>query len=178
MIFKKTKIRGVYLIKTQPARDRRGFFSRIFCQREFKKQGLSFKVVQSNFSYNKKRGTLRGMHYQIPPHEEIKLVSCLQGKIYDVVIDLRPISPTYLQWIAVELSAKNNKMLYIPKGLAHGFQILDDNTLVFYQMSEFYHPQSARGICWDDPQFKINWPIKKTIISSKDRSYKFLKTKK
>jgi dTDP-4-dehydrorhamnose 3,5-epimerase len=125
-------------------------------------------------SFNKKRGTLRGMHYQVAPHEEAKLVRCTKGSVYDVIIDLRPASPTYCQWVSVELSAENHRMLYIPEGFAHGFQTLEDNTEVFYQMSEFYHPESARGVRWDDPAFGIEWPVAVNMISLKDISYSSL----
>lgn len=153
------------------------FFARTFCRKEFESHGLNPDLVQCNISYNKKKGTLRGVHYQAAPYEEAKLVSCIRGAIYDVIIDMRPDSPTYGQWIAVELTARrlpftaHFRMLYVPKGFAHGFQTLEDDTLVFYQMSEFYHPESARGIRWDDPMFVIQWPIYDKIISDKDRSY-------
>lgn len=175
MIFRETKLKGAYLIDIEPIKDKRGFFSRTFCQKELKKHGLNFNIVQSNLSHSKKRGTLRGMHYQKAPHEEEKLVSCIRGKIYDVIIDLRPNSPTYCQWLATELSAENFKMLYVSKGFAHGFQTLSDNTVVIYQMSEFYHPQSERGARWNDPLFGIKWPIKKIVISSKDKRHPLIK---
>lgn len=172
MIFKKTKLKGAYIIKIEPIKDYRGFFSRTFCQKEFKQYGLDFKIVQCNLSYNKKRGTLRGMHYQTTPYEEKKLVSCTKGNIYDVIIDLRPNSDTFCQWIAVELSAENCNMLYIPTGFAHGFQTLCDQTMIYYQISEYYQPQNAKGVCWDDLAFNIKWPkINKRIISEKDREY-------
>lgn len=170
MIFTETKLKGVHIIEIERIDEERGFFARTFCRKEFESHGLNPNVVQCNISYNKKRGTLRGMHYQIAPHEEAKLVSCIKGAIYDVIIDLRPDSSTCCQWITVELPAPF-KMLYIPEGFAHGFQTLEDDTLVFYQMSEFYHPESARGIRWDDPMFAIQWPIHSRIISDKDKSY-------
>ncbi len=172
MVFKETKLKGAFVIELERLDDERGFFARSYCKREFEKNGLNMNIVQCNVSYNKKRGTLRGMHYQVHPHEEAKLVSCIRGAIYDVIVDLRPNSPTYCQWFVVELNAENYKMLYVPKGFAHGFQILEDNSVVFYQMSEFYHPECARGMRWDDPLFRIEWPIKPLIISLQDRSYK------
>ena len=171
MLFKETKLKGAFVVELEPFEDERGFFTRSFCRKEFEKQGLNSNIVQCNISYNKKKGTLRGMHYQVAPYEEAKLVSCTNGSIYDVIIDLRPNSPTYCKWIAVELSANNHKMFYIPEGFAHGFQTLKDNTTVFYQMTEFYHPKSAKGIRWNDSAFQIKWPISDLIISEKDRDY-------
>ena len=171
MIFKETKLRGAYIIELEPLEDERGFFARSFCQKEFEQHSLNFCIVQCNLSHNKRKGTLRGMHYQIPPHEEAKLMSCIRGAIYDVIIDLRPNSSTYRQWFAVELTAENYKMLYVPTGFAHGFQTLVDHTEVFYQMSEFYHPECARGVRWNDPAFGIVWPDDIRVISDRDRQY-------
>jgi dTDP-4-dehydrorhamnose 3,5-epimerase len=171
MIFKETILKDVFIIEAEKVKDERGFFARIFCEQEFKKYGINFRVAQCNVSFNKKKGTLRGMHYQAPPYTEAKLVRCTKGAIYDVVIDLRSDSPTFKRWIAVELNEKNRCMLYIPKGFAHGFQTLVDNTEVFYMMSEFYHPEYARGVRWNDPAFGIKWPIEVTAVSKKDRSY-------
>lgn len=172
MTFKETRLKGAYTIEIEPLQDERGFFARTFCQKEFEEHGLNSSVVQCDISYNKKKGTLRGMHYQASPYGEAKLVSCTRGAIYDVIIDMRPQSATFKQWAAVELTAKNKKMLYIPEGFAHGFQTLEGDTEVFYQMSEFYHPEAARGVRWDDPAFGIEWPPTETrIISPKDRSY-------
>ena len=173
MLFKKAKLKGAFIVELEPIEDERGFFARSFCKKEFEKQGLNPNIAQCNVSYNKKKGTLRGMHYQVAPHEEAKMVSCTIGTIYDVIIDLRPDSPTYCKWMAVELNANDHKMFYIPEGFAHGFQTIEDNTTVFYQMTEFYHPKSAKGIRWNDSAFQINWPIIKEdiIISEKDRSY-------
>lgn len=177
MIFKETKLKGTYVIELEPLEDERGFFARSFCQKEFEEHGLNPRVVQCNISYNRKKGTLRGMHYQVAPYEEAKLVSCIRGAIYDVIIDLRPNSPTYCQWFAVELTAYTSlptapyKMLYTPEAFAHGFQTLEDNTVVFYQMSEFYHSECARGVRWDDPAFGIRWPLSNRVISKKDLSY-------
>ena len=172
MVFKETKLKGAYVIELELLKDERGFFTRSFCQKEFEEHGLSPRIVQCNISYNKRKGTLRGMHYQVAPHEEAKLVSCIRGAIYDVIIDLRSNSLTYCQWFAVELSPENYKMLYIPEGFAHGFQTLEDNTVVFYQMSEFYHPECARGVRWDDGAFGVEWPMDELILSDKDGAYK------
>lgn len=172
MDFIETELKGAYIVKLTPIEDERGFFARSFCKREFEKHKLEFSVTQCNISYNKKKGILRGMHYQKKPYEEAKLISCIKGAIYDVIIDMRCDSPTYCKWISVELTAKDYEMLYIPGGFAHGFQTLENNTTVFYHMSEFYHPESEMGIRWDDPIFAIKWPrAKKRFISTKDRSY-------
>ena len=171
MKFYPTALSGAYLIEPDPVQDERGFFARTFCTKEFRESGLSPNLEQCNVSFNTKKGTLRGMHYQSEPHGEIKLVRCTMGSIYDVIIDLRPHSPTFKQWIAIELSAKNRKMLYIPEGFAHGFQTLEDNAEVFYQMSTFYVPSAARGVRWNDPTFAIDWPHDERIISQKDQQY-------
>ena len=174
MKFTETQLKGAYIIEPELIRDERGFFARSWCQKEFIEQGLNPNLVQCNISFNLKKGTLRGMHYQTKPYEEAKLVRCTMGAIHDVIIDLRPESPTFKQWVAVELTAENRKMLYIPEGMAHGFQTLVDNTEVFYQMSEFYHSESSTGLRWDNPVFEIEWPIEVKIISDKDSSYKDL----
>jgi len=171
MIFKEAKLKGAYCIELEPAKDERGFFARSFCRQEFLKHGIDFNIAQCNISFNKNKGTLRGMHYQSVPYEEAKLVSCVKGKIYDVIIDLRKDSATYCQWYAQELSGEDYKMLHIPKGFAHGFQTLESNSVVFYQMSEFYHPECAKGIRWDDPLFSIKWPLDVHIMSEKDKGY-------
>jgi dTDP-4-dehydrorhamnose 3,5-epimerase len=171
MIFTETKIKGVYIIEPELLTDERGFFARTFCKEEFEKLGLDTSIVQCNLSYNKKKGTLRGMHYQDQPYEEAKIVSCTRGSIYDVVVDLRKDSQTYLKWAAQELSDENYKIMYIPKGCAHGFQTLKDNTVVFYQMTEFFHSEFAQGVRWDDPVFGIQWPTGKKIISKKDNQF-------
>ncbi|WP_312518684.1 dTDP-4-dehydrorhamnose 3,5-epimerase [Anaerospora sp.] len=172
MIFTETRLSGAYVIDLEYINDERGFFARAWCKKEFEKYGLNSNLVQCNLSHNVKRGTLRGMHYQAAPYEEAKLVSCISGAIYDVIVDLREKSPTFKQWQAFELSAQNHRMLYIPEGFAHGFQTLQDNTSVFYQMSDFYHPECARGVRWDDSTINVEWPkIKEMIISSKDKSY-------
>lgn len=171
MIFTETKLKGAYKIDLEKIEDERGFFARSWCQREMRDHGLDPNVVQCNISFNKKKGTLRGMHYQADPYAEAKLVRCTSGALYDVIIDLRPDSSTFLQWISVELTAENRKMLYIPKHFAHGFQTLADNTEIFYQMSEFYSSEHARGVRWNDPQFSIKWPTEVKVISKRDDSY-------
>ncbi|ULB45223.1 dTDP-4-dehydrorhamnose 3,5-epimerase [Limnospira fusiformis KN01] len=171
MKFTETQLKGAYIIELEPIQDERGFFSRSWCQKEFSERGLNSNLVQCNISFNRHKGTLRGMHYQAKPHEEAKLVRCTMGAIYDVIIDIRPDSPTFKQWVAVELTAENRRMLYIPEGMAHGFQTLTDNTEVFYQMSEFYHPESARGIRWDEPIFGITWIHNNPIMSDNDKNY-------
>lgn len=171
MRFTAFSISGAWLIEPDLIEDERGFFARSFCRKEFEKHGLNPELVQCNISFNRKRGTLRGMHYQAKPHEEAKLVRCTQGAIYDVVLDLRVASPTFLCWQAVELNAANRRMLYVPEGCAHGFQTLSDETEVFYQMSEYYHPECSRGVRWDDPSFAIAWPVANPIINDKDLSY-------
>jgi len=172
MVFREIKLKGAYLIEMEPIEDDRGFFSRTFCRDEFEKHGLNPNVAQCNLSYNRKRGTLRGMHYQVAPRQETKLVCCVSGSIFDVIIDLRPHSPTYCQWTTFELVGWGRRsMLYVPEGFAHGFQTLEDDTEVFYQISEFYSPDCARGIRWDDPAFAIPWPVTQRIISEQDRSY-------
>lgn len=171
MIFTETPLKGAYLIDLELQEDERGFFGRSWCQREFTEHGLNPRLAQCNISFNKKRGTLRGMHYQADPYQEAKLVRCTSGEIYDVIIDLRPDSVTFKKWSAFTLTGNNHRALYIPEGVAHGFQTLAYNTEVFYQMSEFYHPESARGVRWDDPEFNIKWPIDGIIVSEKDKSY-------
>ena len=169
MKFSPTKLPGVWIVDLEKREDERGFFARSWCQREFEQHGLAPRLVQCSVSFNHKKGTLRGMHYQIAPHEEAKLVRCTRGAIYDVAVDLRPDSSTYKQWTAVELGAENSRMLYVPEGCGHGFQTLADDTEVFYQMSEFYHPESARGVRWNDPQLAILWPVAGKIISPRDQ---------
>lgn len=171
MIFIETKIEGVFIIEPEAFEDKRGFFARTWCRQEFATHRLNPRLVQCNISFNRKRGTLRGMHYQAAPNEEAKLVRCTMGGIYDVVIDLRANSPTFKQHIAVVLTAQSHIMLYVPEGFAHGFQTLEDNTEVFYQMSAVYAPASARGVRWNDPAFGIQWPLDERIISERDRSY-------
>lgn len=171
MLFTETKLKGAYIIDVKRLEDERGFFGRSYCQREFEALGLNTNVVQTNVSYNKKKGTLRGMHMQLAPHEETKLVRCTHGAIYDVIVDLRPDSPTFKQWVGVELTADSYRMLYVPEGFAHGFITLEDNTDVTYQVTQFYTPGAERGYRWDDPAFNIQWPIEPVVISEKDRAH-------
>ncbi len=171
MIVRNTSLPGVCLIDFEPAVDERGLFARVWCRREFVAAGLCGDWVQSGISRNARKGTLRGMHYQVPPYAEIKLVRCIRGAIYDVVLDLRKDSITYKGWVAVELTDENHQSLYIPQGCAHGFLTLQDDTEVLYTMSEFYHPESARGVRWDDPVFGVAWPESHSILSKRDRTF-------
>lgn len=172
MIFTETNIRGVYIIESELLVDERGFFARSFCKEEFQKHGLETEIRQCNISYNKKKGTLRGMHYQVSPFEEAKIVSCTQGSIYDVIVDVRRDSPTYLSWQAEKLSPDSYRSIFVPKGCAHGFQTLEDNCTVYYQMGEYYHPECAKGIRWNDPSIGMVWPVNTMIISEKDKNYR------
>jgi dTDP-4-dehydrorhamnose 3,5-epimerase len=169
MKFIASTLEGAFIIEPERLEDERGFFARTFCVKEYADCGLKTQFVQCSVSFNKKKGTVRGMHYQVAPHEEAKLVRCTMGAIYDVIIDLRRDSDTFKRWVAMELTAENRKMLYIPEGFAHGFQTLEDNTEVFYQISESYHPESARGVRWDDAEFCISWPIPVKVISEQDQ---------
>ena len=172
MTFTEAPLKGAYVIEIETHQDERGFFARTWCEREFKELGLTTTMKQCNISFNPKRGTLRGLHYQEAPHGEVKIVRCTKGAIFDVIVDLRRDSPTFTQWFAVELNEENRNMLYIPEGFAHGFQTLSNGTEVFYQMSQFYVAQAAHGIRWDDPMFGIEWPkVDKRIISDRDRQY-------
>lgn len=171
MIFTETKLKGAFIIDLELRADDRGAFARTFCMKEFEAHGLKSSVAQCNLSYNYKAGTLRGMHYQIPPAAETKLVRCTKGAIYDVIIDLRPDSPTYLQHIGVELTEDNHRALYVPELFAHGYQALTDGAEVAYQVGEFYTPGYERGIRYDDPTFKIEWPMPITVISDKDAAW-------
>ena len=171
MIFNTTPLKGAYLIEIERYEDERGFFSRTWCRREFEEKGLNPRLVQCNLSYNKNEGTLRGMHFQAAPFEEAKLVSCIQGAIFDVIIDLRSDSPTFKKHLSVTLSAENHNMLYVPEGFAHGFLTLNMDTYVYYQMSEYYAPEYARGIRWNDPAFGIRWPREVNVISERDANY-------
>ena len=177
MLFIPTILPGVYLIEVEPKADDRGLFARTYCREAFAARGLCTEWVQCNVSFNSRAGTLRGMHWQAAPHEEVKLVRCTAGAALDVVVDVRPGSPTCRQWVGVELTAENRKAVYIPAGFAHGFQTLADDTELFYQMSEFYHPESARGVRWDDPALGIEWPpCEGRVISERDRSFPDLPT--
>jgi dTDP-4-dehydrorhamnose 3,5-epimerase len=171
MIFTETKLKGAFIIEPERLEDDRGFFARTWCEREFEAHRLNPRLVQCSISFNKSKGTLRGIHYQAAPYEEAKLVRCTSGAIHDVIIDLRSESPTFKQHSAVTLTAHNHKMLYIPEGLAHGFLTLEDNVEVFYQMSEFYSPNHARGVRWNDPAFGIEWPATVAVMSERDCHY-------
>ncbi len=171
MKFHETEISGVFEIRIHAIPDERGFFARTWCRREFEEHGLESALVQCNISFNTRRGTLRGMHYQAAPFAEAKLVRCTRGAICDVVLDLRPHSPSFKRWVAMSLTEENRNMVYVPKGCAHGFLTLNDETEVFYQMSEAYNAESARGVRWDDPAFGIVWPGKVEVISERDRTY-------
>jgi dTDP-4-dehydrorhamnose 3,5-epimerase len=171
MIFTETPLGGAFVVESEPIHDDRGFFARTWCQREFEAHGLAARWVQCNLSFNKKAGTLRGMHFQTAPHAEAKLIRCTSGAIHDVIIDLRPESPTFKQHFGTVLTSGSHVMLYVPEGFAHGFLTLEDGAEVFYQMGNFYDPACARGVRWDDPAFGIRWPSEVRIISEKDRSY-------
>ncbi len=169
MIFTETTLKGAFVIDPEPTSDERGMFARVWCEKEFELHGLSPRWVQSSISVNRRKGTLRGMHYQAAPNQEVKLVRCTAGAIYDVIVDLRPTSPTYGQHVSLMLTADNHRSLYIPKQFAHGFLTLQDNSEISYHMSEFYAPTSARGIRWDDPLLRIEWPEPVVIVSEKDQ---------
>lgn len=171
MIFTETKLPGAYIIELEPRGDDRGFFSRAWCEREFEDAGLSTRISQANVSLSRDKGTLRGMHLQLPPAAEIKLIRCIRGAIYDVIIDLRPGSPTYCEWVGVELTAENRRAFYVPEGFAHGFQTLTEDCEVFYQVSHAYSPDHETGVRYNDPRFGIEWPGEVTVISDKDRSW-------
>jgi len=168
MIFAATQLDDAWLIEVEPREDQRGFFARTWCRQELAAQGLDTEIAQESLSYNRDRGTLRGLHFQRSPHEETKIVRCTRGGIFDVIVDLRPRSPTYLQWQGFELTAENRKALYVPKGFAHGFQALTDEAEIAYQISAFYAPDSAGGYRYDDPEFGIAWPLPVTAISERD----------
>jgi dTDP-4-dehydrorhamnose 3,5-epimerase len=171
MIFTETKLKGAFILDLEHREDDRGFFARTFCAKEFEAHGLKPTVAQCNLSFNHKAGTMRGMHYQIPPAAETKLVRCTRGAIYDVIIDLRPDSPTYMEYVGVELSADNRRALYVPELFAHGYLALTDGAEVGYQVGEFYTPGYERGIRYDDPAFEIEWPMSVAVISDKDAAW-------
>jgi dTDP-4-dehydrorhamnose 3,5-epimerase len=171
VIFKPTELPGAYVIEPGRLEDIRGYFARTFCEKDFAAQGLETQVAQCSVSFNHKKGTLRGMHYQVAPLKEVKLVRCNRGAIFDVIIDLRRDSPAFKKHVAVQLDERNGKMLYIPVGFAHGFQTLEDDTEVFYQMSQIYSAEHARGVRWNDPAFGIQWPQDERTILERDRNY-------
>jgi dTDP-4-dehydrorhamnose 3,5-epimerase len=168
MIFTSTRLDGACLIDIEPREDERGFFARTWCRQELTAQGLDPEIAQESLSFNRHRGTVRGLHFQRPPREETKIVRCTRGGIFDVIVDLRPQSPSYLRWEGFNLTAENRKALYVPKGFAHGFQTLNDNAEIVYQISEFYAPNSAGGYRYDDATFGIAWPLPVTVISNGD----------
>jgi len=172
--FVPTPLAGAFVVELEPIEDERGFFARSFCQNEFRARGLDPVVAQCNVSLNRSRGTLRGLHYQAPPHEEAKLVRCTRGAIWDVIVDLREGLPTRWKSFSTELTADNRRALYVPRGFAHGFQTLADDSEVLYQISEFYHPESSRGLRWDDPALGIRWPLPEPVVSARDRAYPLL----
>jgi dTDP-4-dehydrorhamnose 3,5-epimerase len=174
MRFEPTKLAGAFIVETESHEDSRGVFARTFCAREFAEHGLATAFVQSSISFNRTRGTLRGLHYQLPPACEAKLVRCTSGSLYDVIVDLRPDSPTYLRHCGVELTARNRRALYVPEMFAHGFQSLEDETEVFYQISAFFAPDKSTGLRHDDPKLGINWPLPVAVMSEKDARWPLL----
>lgn len=171
MIFEELELPGAHRIGLEPHGDERGFFARAFCAEEFASHGLENDVVQANVSVNRRRGTLRGLHFQLPPAAEVKMVRCVRGAIHDVILDLRPESPTFGDWLGVELDGEEREMLYVPRGFAHGFQTLTDDAEVFYMVTAPYTPEREGGVRHDDPRFAIDWPLEVTEISEKDRSW-------
>ncbi len=173
MIFTEIKLKGAFVIEPEKKEDSRGFFARAFCQKEFKDRGLNSHIAQANVSLNFKKGTLRGMHFQVPPHQEVKMIRCTRGAVYDVIIDLRKNSPTYKQWFGIELTEDNYKTLYIPKDFAHGYLTLKDKSDVIYFMTQFYQPNSESGVRYNDPAFGIQWPpeVKGDLMTDKDKHW-------
>lgn len=171
MIFTETKLKGAFIIDIQRHEDDRGFFARAFCQNEMEEHGLKPVIAQGNIAFNLKRGTVRGMHFQFPPKPETKLVRATRGGILDIIVDLRPESPTYLEHIAVELNEDNHRALFVPERFAHGYQVLEDNTETSYQVGEFYAPETEGGLRYDDPRLGLSWPLPVTTISEKDRTW-------
>lgn len=172
MIFRSTNLDGAFILELERFEDERGFFAQGWSPKELSEQGLEAPLAESAISFNKRKGTLRGMHYQAAPHAQVKIVRCTRGSVYDVIIDLRSNSSTFKQWVGVELSARDHRMLYVPKDFAHGFQTREDETEIFYQMSSVYVPESGRGVRWNDPTFAINWPeMDSRIINERDQSY-------
>jgi len=171
MIFQPLEVSGAFLIEPEPIQDERGFFARLWCQRDLEERGLLGRIAQCSQSFNTRKGTLRGLHYQLPPYAEVKVVRCTRGAIHDVILDLRPASPTFKKHAAVTLTSENRNMAYVPEGCAHGFQTLEDGTEVFYLISEFHRPDHSRGVRWNDPAFGIPWPPGEKILNDRDRSY-------
>lgn len=171
MIFEPAGLEGAWLLKLTRHEDDRGFFARLWCTEEFENRQLVSRLNQCSLSYTRRKGTIRGMHYQAPPREEVKIVRCVRGAVYDVLLDLRPTSPTYLKWVAQHLTADNRLAFYIPKGVAHGFQTLTDDVEVLYFIDESYDAALARGVRWNDPAFGIEWPLEPTVMAERDRTY-------
>ena len=172
MIFTPTKLDGAFVVELERREDERGFFARAWCADEFAEHGLDTSIVQCNVSFNKRCGTLRGLHFQRPPHAEIKLIRCTRGAVFDVIVDLRPASPTYCQWVGIDLTEENGRMIYVPEGFAHGYQTLVDSSETFYQVSAAYAPEAEGGVRWDDPAFAIAWPeVENRIMNERDRSW-------
>jgi dTDP-4-dehydrorhamnose 3,5-epimerase len=172
MVFTETKLKGAFVIDLERKEDERGFFARTFCVDEFQAHGLNGRLIQCSASFNKRRGTLRGMHWQDPPHIECKLVRVTRGAIFDVIIDLRPASPTFKQYFSAELTAENHRQIYVPEGFAHGYQTLEDNTEIFYQMSAPFAPALGRGVRWNDPAFGIRWPeVEERLVNARDATF-------
>jgi dTDP-4-dehydrorhamnose 3,5-epimerase len=172
VIFSRTSLQGAFVIEIEPREDERGFFARAWCLREFAENGLNTELVQASIAWSRRKGTLRGLHFQRPPHAETKVIRCTRGAVYDVIVDLRPSSPTHKQWLGVELTADNRRMVYVPEGFAHGYQTLADDTEIFYQVSAFYTPEAEGGVRWDDPAFGIEWPDSESpLLSDKDRAW-------
>jgi dTDP-4-dehydrorhamnose 3,5-epimerase len=171
MILRPQKLEGAFLVEIEPAEDHRGFYALSFSAREFRDHGLTASFVEGGISYNARRGTVRGMHMQLAPHAQAKLVRCTRGAIHDVIIDLRTGSPTHGQWLAVDISASDRKALYVPEGFAHGFQTLEDDVEVTYRLSDYYDPEAEYGVRWNDPRFGIEWPIDQVVISERDRGF-------
>lgn len=171
MIFTETPLKGAYLIDIEKRGDERGFFARVFCKNELGALSLDTNIVQINNSTSAKKGTLRGMHYQLAPYAETKIVRCIKGALYDVILDLREDSPTFGKWFGAELTAENRRMMYVPKGFAHGFLTLTNDVEAFYMVTEFYNPQAERGIRWNDPKFQIEWPFEPIVLSEKDKTW-------
>ena len=172
MIFTELELKGAFLVEVKKIEDERGFFGRAWCANEFTQHGLNPAFVQLNTSFSHKKGTIRGMHYQVDPYQEVKFIRCTRGRIFDVIIDLRPDSPTFMKWVGNELSADNYRMVYVPENFAHGFVTMEDNSEVYYPVSQFYTPGAERGLRWNDPAFKIKWPVEISVVSDKDQSHK------
>jgi dTDP-4-dehydrorhamnose 3,5-epimerase len=175
MLFTETPLNGAFVVDLEKRGDDRGFFARAFCVEEFKKQGLNPTVVQANISGSTKKGTLRGLHYQTAPMAEVKFIRCIKGSVFDVLVDLRPESPSFKKWYGVELSARNQKAVYIPEGFAHGHQTLEPDSQIMYLVSQVYSPEHERGVRYDDPAFRILWPLEPTVMSPKDKSWPYFK---